>query len=165
MNYEEAHSLENTKQSQYSPCIIKDNETIARILFAPKHYDNGEILPAAFEQVFSKNGMSVLRLEYYFSESLSKTIEQLETDEVTYIGYSAAKVADIRAIQLEGYSVFYLLDTATKDKIGHADIFTIRLSIDECGLPKKAFKNYIRKRISEVFCALIIPEQDKYFQI
>ena len=159
MSYEEKLSLEKSKQSIYSPSIVLDDEIIARVLFSPKHYLDGEVLPVAFEQIFSAGGMSVLRLNYSFQESLSKTIEQLEKDGATYIGYVCAKVQDIRAIKIKGYRVFYILDTATKDKLGHADVFAIRLSIDKCGLPKKAFKNYIRQEISQVFNKLVEKEE------
>jgi len=156
MSYEELLALENIKQSQVSPSIVMDKEIVVRVLFSPKHYLDGEILPVAFEQIFSSNGMSILRVSHCFSLSLTKTITQLEQDGVKYIGYTSAKVQDIRDIKLNEYRVFYILDTATKDKIGHADIFAIRLSIDKCGLPKKAFKNYIRQQISKVFNTLLI---------
>ena len=160
MNYEEFLLLEENKQSVYSPSVVLCDEIIARVLFSPKHYLDGEVLPVAFEQIFSARGMSVLRLNYSFKESLSKTIEQLEKDGVTYIGYVCAKVQDIKEIKINGYRVFYTLDTATKDKLGHADIFTIRLSFKESGLTKKAFKNYIRFEISQVFNKLEILKEE-----
>jgi predicted choloylglycine hydrolase len=161
MSYEELLLLEGNKQSIYSPSVVLCDEIIARVLFSPKHYLDGEVLPSAFQQIFdSKGGMSILRLNYSFQESLSKTIEQLEKDGVKYTGYTCAKVKDIRAILTEkGYRVFYVLDTATKDKLGHADIFLIRLSFEESGLTKKAFKNYIRFEISQVFNELIVKEE------
>lgn len=154
MSHEDFLSLEDVKQSEFSPSIVMNEEIVARVLFSPKHYLDGKILPVAFEQIFSSNGMSILRVSHSFSLSLTKTITQLEQDGVEYIGYTSAKVQDIRDIKLNEYRVFYILDTATKDKIGHADIFAIRLSIDKCGLPKKAFKNYIRQQISKVFNTL-----------
>ena len=160
MSYEELLSLEENKQSTYSPSVVLDDETIVRVLLSPRHYEDGEVLPVAFDHILHKLGMSVLRLKYSFKESLSKTIEQLEKNGEKYIGYTSAKVQDIRAIKIKGYRVFYIRDTATKDKLGHADIFAIRLSIDECGLPKKAFKNYIRFEISQVFNKLEILKEE-----
>ena len=64
MSYEELINLENTKQSLFSPCIVSNTETIARVLFSPKHYDNGEISTNALEQIFDPDGMSVLRIEH-----------------------------------------------------------------------------------------------------
>jgi len=93
MSYEELFLLEENKQSVYSPSVVLDDEIIARVLFSPKHYleEEGEVLPPAFEQIFSAGGMSILRLNYSFKKSLSKTIKQLEKDGIRYIGYTSAK--------------------------------------------------------------------------
>ena len=159
MSYEELLLLEGNKQSIYSPSVVLDSETIARVLLSPKHYSDGEIHSSAFEQIFHPKGMSILRLNHSFEESLSKTIEELENDSAKYTAYVSAKVQDIRAILIKGYRVFYILDSARKDKVGHADIFAIRLSIKECELPKKAFNKYVRFEISQVFNKLIEKEE------
>ena len=155
MSYEETIALEQVPYNDLSPCIVDDEEIVARVLFSPKHYLDGEILPTAFQQIFSSDGMSILRKSHFFEESLSKTINQLETTEAKYSGYVCAKVEDIRNIKVNNLRVFYILDTATKEKLGHADIFYIKLSYEECGLPKKVFNGYIRSEIAEVFNQLI----------
>jgi hypothetical protein len=151
MSYEELISLESIKYNRFSPGVVIDEEEIARVIFSPKHYDNGEILATAFEQILTSQGMSILRLEYDFDSTLKRTIKLLQKDDINnYIGYVSANVHDIRTIVYENYRLFYILDTATSDRIGHADIFSIRPH-DEISLPKKALKNYIRLKISNVF--------------
>jgi mRNA-degrading endonuclease RelE of RelBE toxin-antitoxin system len=152
MSYDELIKLESIKQNNFSPGVVIDEEEIARVIFSPIHYDNGKILPTAFEQVlYKQQGMSVLRLGHDFNNSLEKTIEQLQKSGINnYIGYVSASVHDIRKIRYKDYRLFYILDTATSNKKGHADIIAIRPH-DKISLPKKALKNYIRKEISEVF--------------
>ena len=60
------------------------------------------------------------------------------------------KIIKIIKIVINNFRIFYLLDTARKDRIGHADVFSIRLP-QYMGLPKKALTNYIRHQIAEVF--------------
>jgi len=155
MSYEETIALEQVPYNDLSPCIVDDEEIVARVLFSPKHYLDGEILPTAFREIVNDGGMSILRLNYSFEKSLNKTIKQIEKNEVKYCGYVYAKVADIRAIKINSLRVCYVLDTATKEKLGHADIFYIKLSHEECGLHKKALQLYVRAEIAEVFNQLI----------
>jgi len=155
MSYKELIALEQVPYNDLSPCIVSDKEIVARVLFSPKHYFDGEILSMAFEQIFNPNGMSILRKSYFFEESLSKTISQIETNDTKYSGYVCAKTEDIRAIKINNLRLFYILDTATKEKLGHADIY-IKLSSVECGLPKKSLKGYVRAEIAKVFNQLIV---------
>lgn len=151
MSYEELINLESVKYNKFSQGVVTNEEEIARVIFSPKHYANGEILATAFEQILHNQGMSVLRLEYDFDTSLKRTIKLLQKDDINnYIGYVSANVNDVRTIIYEGYRLFYILDTATSDRTGHADIFAIRPH-DKINLPKKALKNYIRLKISNVF--------------
>ena len=123
MIYEELIDKEKVSHSEHSPCVISDNETVVRVFFSPKHYFNGEILPMAFDQITNDGGMSILRKTYYFEISLSKTITQIENDIVKYCGYASAKVKDIRELKINSLRLCYVLDTATKEKKGHSDIF------------------------------------------
>jgi len=158
MNYEELLTLEKSSQSEFSPCIISNDEKIARVIFSPKHYSDGEVVALAFQQIFSPDGMSVLRLNYFFENSLIKTIKLLQKDdENQYTGYVSASVSDIRNVIQNGFRVFYILDTAREDRVGHADIFSIRLPI-EMGLSKKILNKYIRHRIAEAFNELTLVE-------
>ena len=152
MTYDELISLESVQQNEFSPGVVINDEGIARVIFSPHHFDNtGIVLPSAFDNVLSSLGMSVLRINYNFSNSLEITIKSLEKKSINkYVGYITAKVNDIRAIGCENYRVFYILDTATKDKIGHADIFSIRPN-EKINLPPKSLKKYIRFEISKVF--------------
>lgn len=158
MSYDELINLESVKNNNFSPGVVVDKEKIARVIFSPKHYDNGEILATAFEQILHSQGMSILRLEYDFDNSLKRTIKLLQKDDTNhYIGYASANVQDIRTILYEDYRLFYILDTAKSDRIGHADIFAIRPH-EKISLPKKALKNYIRLKISNVFNKLQLVE-------
>jgi hypothetical protein len=156
MDYEELLNLETFSHSKFSPCIISDDEKIARVIFSPKQYSDGEIHETAFTQIFSLNGMSVLRLNYSFQDSLIKTIKSLQKDDKNqYAGYVCANIEDIRKIIIDDFRVFYILDTAREDRVGHADIFSIRLPV-EMGLSKKILTKYIRHKIAEVFNELTL---------
>lgn len=153
--YDSYIALEKVLSNHISPGIVEDCEKIARVLLTPKHCEDGEILAAAFTQIFNPNGMSVLRLKYEFETCLSKTIKLLENgDDNKYCGYVCANVSDIRNVKHENYRIFYILDTAREDRLGHSDVFAIR--IEEIDLPKKSLNNYIRLKISEVFNELIL---------
>ena len=159
MTYEELIDLEKISQSEYSPCVISDDEIVVRVFFYPKHYLNGEVLPMAFDQVTNEGGMSILRKNHYWEKSLRQTISQIENDIVKYCAYASGKVENIRTLKVNNLRLCYVLDTATKEKQGHADIYSIKYSIDECGLPKKGLKAYVRKEIAKVFNQLTIFEK------
>ncbi len=153
MTYEELLSLENTSQSDYSPCIVANDENLARVLFTPRHIKDNKVLPVAFEPEIFK-ALSVLREKYDFQNCLDFTISQLEKDDGSYYyAYVLAKVCDIRDIRKNEFRLFYIVDSATKEKKGHADICAIRTN--DFGLPKKALKQYIRYEISLVFNNLV----------
>ena len=149
MSYQELLDLEKTIQSIYSPSLISDDERLARVLFTPRHIKNGKVLPSAFDpEIFQ--GLSVLREKYDFKNCLNITISQLKKDDESFCyGYILANVIDIKNIKQNEFRLFYIVDTATKEKIGHADICAIRSS--DIALPKKALKQYIRYEISLVF--------------
>ena len=151
MSYEELINLENIAQSSFSPCLISNAEIVARVLFSPKHYNNGEITTNALEQIFDPHGMSVLRINYEFDNSLARTIELLQKDDINkYAGYACASVQKIREILTSnGLRLYYVLDTATEDRVGHADVFAVRH--EAVGLPKKAHNMYIKLQITELF--------------
>lgn len=154
MTHQQYLDLEDASASYYSTGIVRNEETVARVLFSPKHYEDGKILPVAFEQIFNPNGMSVLRQDDYFETSLTRTIEILQKDdENEYFGYVCASVLEIRSIVHNNYRVFYVRDTATEDRISHADVFSIRLS--EMGAGKAWLNNYIRFEIANVFNRIV----------
>jgi hypothetical protein len=150
MSYEELIKLEFKKNNDFSPGIVLDSETIARVIFSPNHYKNGKVLPVAFQQIFNEHGLSTLRTKHDFENSLKETILLKEKDDIKYLGYVCASVEDIRSIIIESFRIFYILDTATSDRIGHSDVFAIRPH-EKISLPKKSLKNFIRLKISEVF--------------
>lgn len=151
MIYEELIEQEHHAQSIFSPGIVQIEENLSRVLFTPKHVVNGKVLPVAFDPAIF-NGLSVLRNLYDFENCLLKTINLLESDGIKYYGYTSANVNDIKNMTTENpkYRIFYILDTATSDRIGHADIHAIR-SFPEEILPPKAMNNYIRFQISTLF--------------
>ncbi len=153
MSYKELLNLEKTTQSIYSPALINDDEMLARILFTPRHIKDGKVLPVAFDpEVFQ--ALSVLREKYDFKNCLNITIAQLKKDDESFFyGYVLAKVLDIKNIKQNEFRLFYLIDSATEEKIGHADVCAIRTS--DIGLPKKALNQYIRYEISLVFNKLV----------
>lgn len=49
MSYEEILEKERHSQSEYSPGVIVSDEKLARVIFTPKHFENGKVLPVAFD--------------------------------------------------------------------------------------------------------------------
>lgn len=149
MSYSELLEKENITQSKYSPGLIEKGEILSRVLFSPKHFKDDKILPTAFDpEIFS--GLSVLREKFNFEQCLTRTITLLQKDNINnFCGYVSANVSDIQNIKHENYRIFYVVDTATEDRIGHADVCAIR--VNEIGLPNKALKSFIRYEISLVF--------------
>lgn len=156
MFYDDCLNKETITQTTYSPQVVLNEEVVTRVLFSPKHYDDGEIVAAAFDQILNQQGMSVLRISHDFENSLQRTITLLQKDDINkYFGHVAANVQDIRNIMKDDFRIFYVLDTATEDRIGHADVFSIRPN-DKLDLPPKSLKKYIRKQIADIFNDLYI---------
>lgn len=164
MTYEESLKLEENEQSEYSPGKIESCEIVARLL-VPEYVDSdGSILPTAFSHIVSYGEVSVLRSKYDFNSNKQLTIEQLmKNPKNIYRGYILAKVGDLKNILHEESKlrVCYLMDSATKDKKGHADIKELATQIiakNEDGtlkLSKKTLKYLIQKKIWEVFDKVI----------
>lgn len=149
MTYADAIALEKVSQSSFSPGIVDDKETIARVLVSPKHVLEGEVLSRAFYQI-KTSPMSVLRKNTNFSDSLDITIKQLTSSENKYAGYVLANTSDIRNIFLENDTIrlFYILDSgASEEKKAHADVYSTRSLFS----PKKWQENYMLLLLSEAF--------------
>jgi len=153
-SYEECIEKEKVSQSPHSPGLVADDEQVSRVLLTPKHVKNGQVLPVAFQDIYSSRGFSVLRLGENFDESLEKTIEDLEDENNQYVGYAIAEVSEVRAFYIPKttYRLLIVIDTATKVKKAHADIFSTRNTDDikKLGI-KKFIKNLLRYEFSKLF--------------
>lgn len=155
MTHQDYLDLEQQSVSIHSHGIVQNEEVLARVLFSPKHYENGEIVASAFEQIFQPGGFSVLRQDGYFQESLVRTIQLLQNgDDNKYFGYVCAQVLEIRSVVHNTYRIFYVRDTATKDRKSHADVYPIRIPA-EIGVTKGWLINYIRFEIANVFNKIV----------
>ncbi len=151
MSYEELLKLEKKSQSEFSPVLIDSKETIARVLFAPKHYNSNEVQPNAFEQIIHE-GMSVLRTAYSFEEDLKETISKIESDKKQYVGFITANVSKIRAeVLTKEIRLFIVIDTARENVKGHADIESTRKCIEITGMPKNMIPKFIVSKIFRLF--------------
>lgn len=93
----------------------------------------------------------MLREKCNFQNCLSRTIEILVKNDINrYIGYVSAKVSDIKNITYNSYRLFYILDTATQDRVGHSDVHPFR-DANIYDLSEKALKKAIRYEICQVF--------------
>lgn len=154
MTYDECLAKELISQSKFSPSIVEDNEEIARVVFSPKQILDGVVLPNAYYQI-RNDGLSVLRLSYDFNKSLKRTIKDIETNEKKYAGYVCANVNFIRSILEQGFRLFYILDTSSKDKKAHADVWAIKPN-DRLQIGKKGLNRLIDYEISRCFTKLIL---------
>lgn len=158
MTYEELVVLEDSKQSIYSPDLIRSHEIVARLLVPEYIDDDGSVLPTAFSHIVIYNEVSILRCLYDFELNKQLTIEQLmKNPKNIYRGYITARVDNLKNILYEEsfLRMCYIIDSATKEKIGHADIkglaTQIISKIETKNLSKKNLKNLIQKKIWEVF--------------
>ncbi|CUV65492.1 hypothetical protein BN3087_380008 [Sulfurovum sp. enrichment culture clone C5] len=153
MIYDELLKLETSKQSPHSPGIIQNNELVARLLVPEYIDDDGQVLASAF----SHSDISVLRCIYDFESNKNLTIKQLLSNPKNiYKGYITAKICSLRNITYENLSsrLCYVIDSATKDKIGHADIKKITkriLNNTNIVLSEKRLKKFIESKILDVF--------------
>lgn len=152
MSYAQLLSLETTSQSKFSPCLIDPSETVARVLFAPKHYNLNKVQPNAFEQIIHE-GMSVLRTTYSFEDNLKKTISKIESEQKQYVGFITANVNEIRKVLVPNeVRLFIVIDTARETVIGHADVETTRkYIIDITNVPKNMIPKVIVGKLFMLF--------------
>lgn len=158
MTYEELIALEGIKQSESSPDIIKSHETVARLL-VPEYIDeDGSVLPSAFFHIVKFNEVSILRCEYDFELNKEITVNQLmRNPKNIYRGYITTRVDNLKNLLYEKshYRVCYIVDSATQEKKGHADIkglaAQIISEITTLNLSEKNLKKIIQKKIWEVF--------------
>lgn len=122
---------ETKSQSVYSPGLVGDDESIARLIFSPIHIDGqGKVLPAAFSDVdVPGRGLSVNRYAHCTSEellNLARAKEAMDRDkgkpDREYKGFVVAGVRPVRDITNEGLQAFCVKDTSLKDNISHADV-------------------------------------------
>lgn len=123
-------SCELESQSQYSPGIVSDEESVARLIFSPLHIKDGVILSAAFSDVdVDGRGLSVNRLDYCGEDFLKDAGAKKAAEDRQrtgkgrdYEGYIMASVCPVRCILHEGKRAFCVKDTALPENISHADI-------------------------------------------
>lgn len=150
MEYEVLLSLEDVKTNEFSSGVVDSEENVSRVLFLPNHFKDDKLHPSAFEQILQSCGLSVLRRDDNFESSLKKTIEIVEgKSNKKYKGYATASVKEIRGIYAQSYRLFYVLDTAKKDRLSHADVYTTRKSITD--FPKELLLDLITSKIFKVF--------------
>lgn len=158
MSYEELIALETTKQSEFSPDVIQKDEIVARLL-VPEHIDDdGSVLPTAFDHLVRYKEVSILRCKYDFEANKELTIEQLlRNPKNIYRGYITTSVESLKNLLFNetSFRVCYLVDSATKDKRGHADIRGLATQIIErvnpSDLSEKSLNLLIQKKLWDAF--------------
>ncbi|NMQ29723.1 hypothetical protein E4Q23_19285 [Candidatus Accumulibacter phosphatis] len=158
-------NLESVGVSVYSPGPICDAEPLFRAVDQPVHFQNGEIVPTAFDD--SKiRGMSVnRRLHISVDDALQLAtsrvamVNQRKAQEVPASGsqptahkrrvvaYTIFKTSDIRALVHghepdSGRRAFGVYDTATEGDNSHGDVFFL--------LPGKQAWRSVRSRLYDL---------------
>lgn len=163
--HSEAVSLEGLSVSEHSPFIVANDESVARQIFSPLHFDDSlnEIKPSAFTDVNNK-GLSVNRLCLVEEEDIhvqgqakeladNTRLDLLDVENINrrkYLGFTKAKVQDIRNDLEDSKRVFAVYDSALLSTPSHADICLIKQDINGA-LSKKSANMYRRKRLQEMF--------------
>lgn len=149
--------------SSYSPGPVTDEENIAFLLINPLHYDNGKVVPVAFQELTNRD-LSVIRVSHAQPEDIHST-----RDKLVQIGLNkippkmraideacVASVNEIRSIQADGARIIGVYDTAIPDNNAHASLFA-------CSNFSKEKKNRmaLRNKVWSVFSKSVV----KYDQL
>ena len=119
---------EKTSQSEYSPGIVDNSEIILRLIFSPLQWDekNNELKPAAFNRSELKGrGSSVERKKYTNLEFLRNKSQNIgkTASSKKFMGVVSCLCDSVRKIRDDNnQQAFCVLDTATIDDRGHADL-------------------------------------------
>ena len=120
---------ENESQSQYSPGIVQDEETLLRLGFSPEHMRDGKIGPSAiaFEDLTAR-GMSVDREKYVRRQVISDKAEDMMNrglDSRKEALVSTFSCRDVRRLtDQNGRRAFVVIDTAIPENSAHASIYS-----------------------------------------
>ncbi len=136
------YSLESEQESQsnFSPKLVSEQEVLLRLLYAPEHIVDGNVIETAISLKDLKcRGVSLDRLSYVEKEIIKKRIAAQTSkapDKRQEASLSKFSCSDIRSIKNNNNNdqVFLIIDDATQTNIAHASIFLIKESCD----PRKA---------------------------
>jgi len=121
----EACPGETIRQSEYSPGVVGDDETIVYVLFDPEQWQDGQLSVGAFtNEDLKKTRLSVARREYT-TEAVAKA--QVVGPRVAggqkFVGGLRAKCVELRRLSSEdGSRLFCVLDDGLPGHPGHAVI-------------------------------------------
>lgn len=120
-------ACEQHSMSQYSPGLVKNEETIARMVCIPMHVHKKkpELLPSFFGHVFSF-GMSAQRLEKTNDAELANWVNQFVggADDRVWLGYVQApckKIRDVLRVD-KNSQAFCVYDVGLVDNGSHVEI-------------------------------------------
>lgn len=133
--------------SEFSPCAVNDNETLARQIFSPIHLDDdGNFTPMALSDVFNK-GLSTNRLSYksdtdtHLAGESKAQNDRLHKPDRVYLGFVKLETQQIRATAFENNgNAFGVYDTGLKNDPTHSDVC--------CIVPKPSKSAKIKLRLS-----------------
>jgi hypothetical protein len=121
-------SIEDSKQSEFSPGPVSYDETLLRIVFSPDHIDiNGNLKPEAIPtQDLKERGFSVQRKSYVRKKKIHENIEQFVSrkDSRNCKGISPVECKVVRSIEDDqALNAFDVIDDAlTEEDRAHAKI-------------------------------------------
>jgi hypothetical protein len=154
-NYEQSLAWEKENVSSYSIGIVENNESLARNIFSPIHFDKetASLNSLAFNDIFDK-GLSVLRLNYINHEQIvsigqEKVKNDLENGKIDrqYKGYVFVEASKIRECIFDLKRAIAIYDTALSNISSHADMCNISVT--------KGNRNLLRIFLRETFSKLI----------
>jgi len=135
------YSLESEKetQSNFSPHIVKNEEKLLRLVYAPEHVVGGNVIETAISLDDLKcRGLSLDRLAFANKEIiLARITVQMKNcpDKREEASLSKFTCSDIRNIKNDS-QVFLIIDDAVKENKAHAAIFINK----ESGTGKSALR-------------------------
>lgn len=132
----------------YSPGVVRNDEDVVRLLFAPDHVDQGRILESAFpRQDFLDRGFSVQRRGLATRESAERVRDgYLARNPIRQLhGPAVVSCATLRSIEDEnGEQALCVTDDAREDDESHALIHCSK------GCSKSKFAK-LRRLLTEIF--------------
>ena len=133
-------AAEGVSVSEHSPGRVRDEETLARLVFTPLFLDEdtGGPTTAALKDAATR-GLSVDRLELVGQREVhQRGLEKEKTTNarrggvnvVSYAGFVHVPCGAVRGLWDEDVRQFFVFDTATSENHAHADICHARFAND-----------------------------------
>ncbi|NDA63121.1 MAG: hypothetical protein EBX50_13940 [Chitinophagia bacterium] len=121
--------LEQNSQSQFSPGLVRDDESLARLQFHPEHIKDGQVIETAISiQDLTDRGYSIARKVHIipdtFAENARRMMEKVP-EQRSGVQVSVFETSKIRELKFNDTErAFVVVDDALENDIAHACVLS-----------------------------------------